>query len=94
MWRLSIEDLWACGFPKFDRHNPQFGEPDIDVPDKNGKLCHINILERGLLSLRDSCSEELTHFVQIVASGILLILSSTHFARYYAAPKQENQVIK
>ena len=45
MWRLSIEDLWACGFPKFDRHNPQFGEPDIDVPDKNGKLCHINILE-------------------------------------------------
>ena len=45
MWRLSIEDLWACGFPKFDRHNPQYGEPDIDVPDKNGKLCHINILE-------------------------------------------------
>ena len=44
-WRLSIQDLWDCGFPKFDRHNPQYGEPDIDVVGKQGKLCHINILE-------------------------------------------------
>ena len=45
MWRLSIQDLWDCGFPKGDRHNPQYGEPDIDRVGPDGKLCHINIYE-------------------------------------------------
>ena len=45
MWRLSIEDLWEYGFPKGDRHNPQYGEEDIDVRNQQGNLCHINIYE-------------------------------------------------
>ena len=40
MWRLCIADLWATGFPRGDRHNPQYGEPDIDP-----LLCHINLYE-------------------------------------------------
>jgi hypothetical protein len=40
MWRLSIADLHSCGFPRGDRHNPQYWEEDLD-PLKS----HINLYE-------------------------------------------------
>jgi hypothetical protein len=40
MWRLSIEDLWACGFPCGNPANAQYWEPDLD-PSQS----HINLYE-------------------------------------------------
>ena len=40
MWRLSIQDLWDCGFPWGNYRKKQYEEPAIDE-----HLFHINILE-------------------------------------------------